>query len=146
MPRTFTIVFALFAAATAGTALPACSGTPAGSIAPPARIPYPVNTSQIPAGTPVAVSAIPKRLRSAVVDDAAKRFAVPASAVVLTRAERVTWPDGSLGCAEPGHIYTQALVSGFRLVARTSAGEFLYHTDEGDRFVSCLPPGGGTDG
>jgi hypothetical protein len=142
MRRTFAIVFALFAAGAASIALSADSGASARSIAPPARIPYPVDLSRIPVGTPVATSTIPKDLRRAVADDAAKRFNVPVSAVVLARAERVTWPDGSLGCPEPGRSYLQAQVAGFRLVARTAAGELLYHTDGGGTFASCaLPPG-----
>jgi len=142
MPRTFTIVFALFATAAAGTAWPAESGASARSIAPPARIPYPVDSSRVPVGAPVTTIEIPKGLRRAVVEDAAKRFRVPPSAVVLARAERVTWPDASLGCPEPGRSYLQAQVAGFRVVARTTAGELLYHTDNGETFASCaLPPG-----
>jgi hypothetical protein len=45
----------------------------------------------------------------------------------------VTWPNGALGCPEPGTMYTQSLVPGFRVVAKTSSGELLYHTDtQGD--------------
>ena len=33
-------------------------------------------------------------------------------------AEAVTWSDGSLGCPEPGMMYTQALVPGYRVQIR----------------------------
>ena len=65
---------------------------------------------------------------------------------VLARAERLTWSDGSLGCAEAGHMYTQMLVAGFRVVAKTSAGELTYHTDSRGRVVSCLAGPAGRPG
>jgi hypothetical protein len=106
-------------------------------IAPPTRIPDPVDTSKVPHGSPIATSEVPRAVRRAVVADAARRLSVSTSAVVLTRAERVTWPDGSLGCPEPGRIYTQAVVAGFRLVAETTEGQLLYHTDALGRIANC---------
>lgn len=96
-----------------------------------------------PQGTPVTAAGVPKEVRRAVVADAAKRFNVAESAVVLVRAEQVTWGDGSLGCAERGMYYTQNLVPGFRIVAKTDAGELIYHTDSRGQARSCgssLPP------
>lgn len=98
-------------------------------VAPPTRIPDAATVSPLPEGTPVATASVPKAVRRAVVADAAKRFKVAESAVVLVRAEQVTWSDGSLGCAEPGGIYTQNLVPGFLIVAKTTGGELAYHTD-----------------
>jgi hypothetical protein len=106
-------------------------------IAPPTRIPDAAGLSTLPAGTPVATASIPKALRRAVVADAAKRFSVSESDVVLVRAEQVTWSDGSLGCAEPGGIYTQALVPGYLIVAKTAQGELSYHTDSRALARSC---------
>ena len=81
-------------------------------IAPPTRIPDPVEAVAAPTGQQVSTTAIPREVRRAVVADAAKRFNVAESAVVLTRAEQLTWPDGSLGCPQPGRMYTQMLVAG----------------------------------
>jgi hypothetical protein len=91
-------------------------------------------------GTAIESAAVPQAVRRAVAADAAKRFRVPESAVVLTHAEQVTWSDGSLGCAEPGRFYTQNLVPGYRLVARTTEGEFTYHTDSRGNVVNCAAP------
>jgi hypothetical protein len=104
--------------------------------APPVRIPAPALNGQ-PEGQPVSTAAMPAELRRAVVADAAKRFKVAESAVVLTRAEQVTWTDGSLGCPEPGMMYTQSLVPGFRVVAKTAAGEQQYHTDTTGNLRTC---------
>lgn len=108
-------------------------------VAPPARIPDPVDTIPHPAGTPVTTSAIPPAVRRAVVADAAQRFRVAANGVVLTQAERVTWPDSSLGCPEPGQVYGQMLVAGFRVLAKTVEGELLYHTDTRGTVLNCAP-------
>jgi hypothetical protein len=97
-------------------------------VAPPTRIPDALTESPQPQGTAV---------RRAVVSDAAKRFNVAESAVVLVRAEQVTWSDGSLGCFERGVFYTQNLVPGYLVVAKTSAGELAYHTDARSQAKSC---------
>lgn len=110
--------------------------TPRG-IAPPKRLPDVATFAPLPSGDPVATAQIPREVRRAVVADAAKRFNVAESAVVLARAEQLNWSDGSLGCPEPGRMYTQMLVAGFRVVAVTSAGELTYHTDSHGNVVSC---------
>ena len=108
----------------------------AGGVAPPTRIPdSPPSAEQ--AGTPVATAARPREVRRAVVSDAARRFRVAESAVVLVRAEQITWRDGSLGCPQPGQMYAQSLVRGFRVVATTAEGEFLYHTDAHGQVLVC---------
>ena len=110
---------------------------PPRTIAPPTRIPNPEDTTMLPEGKAVPTTLIPREVRRAVVADAAKRFKVAESAVVLTRAEQLDWPDGSLGCPEPGRVYTQMLVPGFRVVAKTVAGEMLYHTDTHGTARNC---------
>ena len=106
------------------------------AVAPPKRIPY-VQQPSGPVGVPVNTAQVPREVRRAVVADAAKRFGVSMNAVVLARAEQVTWADGSLGCPEPGRMYEQALVPGFRLVATTSEGALEYHSDGQGRIVTC---------
>ena len=108
--------------------------------APPTRIPDVVGTPGVPAGDPVTLAELPRELRRIVVADAAKKLGVKESAIVLTRAEHVTWNDGALGCPQPGMGYSQALVPGYRVVARTDARELVYHTDESRGAVACPQP------
>jgi hypothetical protein len=105
------------------------------TIAPPTRIPDPV--VPVPAGEHVDIASVPRGVRRAVVADAAKRFSVSENDVVLVGAERVTWSDGAMGCPEPGQMYTQMLVEGYRVSAKTSAGQMLYHTDSRGAVVNC---------
>ena len=72
--------------------------------------------------------------------DAARRTGVAAETLVLLSAESVTWSDGSLGCPQPGVMYTQALVPGYRVRLRGPAGEMDYHASTRGALVLC-PPG-----
>lgn len=110
-------------------------------IAPPTRIPDPAPPASA-AGEPVATATMPREVRRAVVADAARRFKVAEAAVVLVQAEKLTWNDGSLGCPQPGQMYSQALVPGFRVLAKTSEGDLLYHTDMRGQAVVCDQPNG----
>ena len=105
-------------------------------ISPPKRLEVPT-TPGGPAGAAINVAAVPRAVRQSVVADAARRFAVAESAVVVVDAEQVTWPDGSLGCPQPGMMYTQALVPGYRLTAKTTEGSLRYHTDARGNVVTC---------
>jgi hypothetical protein len=128
-------VFALAVA----TPLAACTGElppMKTGIAAPTRIPD-IAAPAGPAGEALSTADVPRAVRRAVVADAAKRFKVAESAVVLAQAEKVTWSDASLGCPEPGRMYAQMLVEGFRITAKTSAGSLIYNTDGGGNVVSC---------
>jgi hypothetical protein len=77
-------------------------------------------------------------LTEKVLADAAKRSGMDKASLKVESAEAVTWSDGSLGCPEPGMMYTQALVPGYRVKVR--AGEELLDYRAGSRgyFVVCL--------
>jgi hypothetical protein len=80
--------------------------------------------------------------------DLAGRLGIPVEAVTMVSSEEVTWPDGSIGCPQPGMRYTQVLVNGSRIVL--AAGGKQYHYHSGGRrgpFLCTNPqppvPGGG---
>jgi hypothetical protein len=52
---------------------------------------------------------------------------VERDAITLVVAEPVVWSDGSLGCPEPGMMYTQALVEGYRIVLEVDGEEVAFH-------------------
>ncbi len=76
----------------------------------------------------------------AAVDDAARRTGQNVSALQVISSEAVTWPDGSLGCPQPGVMYTMATVPGYRV--RIQAGDTVldYHASQRGYLVYC--PGG----
>ena len=71
---------------------------------------------------------------------AARHTGLAPEAHALLGAERVTWPDGSLGCPAPGRMYTQALVPGYRVRLRGPEGELDVHLDARGNALVC-PPG-----
>jgi hypothetical protein len=48
-----------------------------------------------------------------ILKEAAALAKVDREQLVIVRRESVIWSDGSLGCPEPGMMYTQALVDGY---------------------------------
>jgi hypothetical protein len=83
-------------------------------------------------------------MTEAALADAARRTGIKGTALKVLSAQAVTWPDGSLGCPQPGMMYTQALVPGFRV--RIEAGEDAldYHAGRSGQLVLC-PEGRATD-
>jgi hypothetical protein len=132
-----TILRILLISGALAAVVPACAQPSPTGVAPPTRIPNGLAPDKEPLGEPVAISKVPRSVRRAVVADAAKRFNVAHSAVVLSRAEKVTWTDAALGCPEHGQMYAQALVPGYRIEARAQAGLLVYHTDLDRRAVTC---------
>ncbi len=87
---------------------------------------------------------------AAAVDDAVHRSGKPRESLKVTAAARVTWPDGALGCPEPGMLYTQALVPGYRVVVQAGETEYAYHAGARGQPTFCpperaVPPAPGQD-
>ena len=71
--------------------------------------------------------------------DAAQRAGVTLGQVKVLTVGSVTWSDGSLGCPEPGMMYTQALVRGYRVRVDAAGTMLLYHAGVQSTFVHCPP-------
>jgi len=84
-----------------------------------------------------AMSGTLKEVVRAARADAVRRTGVAAESLVLVSAESVTWSDGSLGCPQPGMMYTQALVPGYRVRLRGPGGEMDYHASARGALVLC---------
>lgn len=75
------------------------------------------------------VEPIPEELMVQTLVDLQNRLqlgALSAEDYTVIRAEAVTWPDGSLGCPEPGVMYTQALVDGYQLIIEANGEMYDY--------------------
>jgi hypothetical protein len=59
--------------------------------------------------------------------------------IEVVSVEEVDWPDGSIGCPQPGMVYTQAIVNGTKIVLRHADTEYSYHQG-GRRSVFYCPP------
>ena len=71
--------------------------------------------------------------------DATGRSGLTAPRVKVASAEHVTWSDGSLGCPQPGMLYTQALVPGYRIRIQAGAETLDYHASARGALVLCPP-------
>lgn len=60
--------------------------------------------------------------------DLAGRLNVEAAAITVLSVERVTWPDGSAGCPQPGMMYPQMLTQGSRIVLEHAGRRYEYHS------------------
>jgi hypothetical protein len=74
------------------------------------------------------LSVLVQSMLPALREDAARRSGAAAADLRVLLVEDVIWPDGALGCPEPGRVYTQALVPGHRvLIAAPGALEAPMH-------------------
>lgn len=109
----------------------ASQGVPMDS--PSARPPF-QTTSPMP--TPSASASVSSARWQAILDDLAGRN-VANDQVELVSAEAVTFNDGSLGCPEPGRMYTQALVQGMRVQVKAAGKTYDYRFGRGDAPKLC---------
>jgi hypothetical protein len=128
-------VLALFTAACApgAGASPDETGTPEQS--------RPVRTApQLPTVPPSdapLTGEVPAAILGDLVDDAAERTATEPDAVEVVQAAAVTWNDGSLGCPEPGMLYTQALVDGYHVILEAGDEQLDYRVSAAGGFRIC---------
>jgi hypothetical protein len=74
------------------------------------------------------------------VADLADRLGVEESMVTVVSIEEVTWSDGSLGCPEPGMMYTQSLVDGSLIVLEVDGLTYEYHSGSDTDPFYCESP------
>jgi hypothetical protein len=150
----------LFAACTGGAAsTPSASGIPTGSS--PAGTASPVSSATTPSDQPSPTQRVPSMPASPVASLitgevpadilalvraqlAAKVGATAAASATVEVAKAVTWPDGSLGCPEPGMLYTQMVVKGYQVVLAADGTRYDYRIGAGGTPALCdsrLPHG-----
>jgi len=86
--------------------------------------------------TPVT-GEVPQELMDAIFKDLIEKENVERQSISVNRAESVIWPDGSLGCAQPGEMYTMATVQGYWVVLQSGGKEFDYRASAGGHFFLC---------
>jgi hypothetical protein len=82
----------------------------------------------------------PPALFDLVLDDLLARSGGDRAAVEVLKSEAVVWSDGSLGCPQPGMMYTQATVSGYQVILALRDQMYDYHLSERGTFVLCENP------
>jgi len=136
MPRSLLVIGAailLIAACTASGG--AASG---GAATPSVAAPAPSAASAQPGGG--GGVSLPADITDPIVADAATRLGVDPSVVAIVDAHAETWPDGSLGCPEPGMMYTQALVDGYQVIVEAHGTQLDYRGGGTGQFQLCENP------
>ena len=133
-------LIALFAsAASAACAMPAelPKDKPLSPVAAPSKKPQPVGEAARPEVRPGPTGEVPAALIEKMRADLSERLRIDASAARVVSSESVIWPDGSLGCAVPNEIYTQATVPGYRVQFELAERTYTYHSSARGFFKLC---------
>lgn len=80
---------------------------------------------------------VPPQLLAIFQDDLARRALVKHDAITVVSATEQQWPDGAMGCPQPGQMYTQMIVPGYRVVLQASGNRYAYHSDRRGNFIVC---------
>ena len=130
----------LAAAIAASCAVAGDQDKPSGPIkAMPPRLPAQVPSSAPPQGKLVTAE-VPPDLIEKMRADLAQRAGIAASAAKVVRAESIEWPNGALGCAEPGKMYTQMIVPGYVVEFEHGGRTYSYHAARTGYFMLCDRP------
>jgi len=86
------------------------------------------------------VGEVPDSTLDAVKKDLADRLGASVDDLEVTKAESITWNDGSLRCPKPGQNYTQAQVPGYWIVLVLGDKEYDYRASESGYFFLCELP------
>ncbi len=77
------------------------------------------------------------KLISEVSQDLARRLNIDVQQITVEQIEEITWPDGALGCPEPGMAYITVLIPGYRLILAAQGNTYDYHVAASGTFVLC---------
>lgn len=88
--------------------------------------------SFIPENSPAVLSNI--------VADMFARSGSKTDKINVIKMEAVTWPDGALGCPEPGMLYPQALVEGYWIILEIDGVRYDYRATQSGDYRLCENP------
>jgi hypothetical protein len=118
------------------------STEPTGSIRPGPSEP---GRPTVPPSTVPVTGEVPEAVMDAVRADLSARTGIDASGATVVTAEAVAWPDGSLGCPQPGVMYIQVVTPGYHVVLSLEGTTYDYRVaGEGSVIRLCegLKPAG----
>jgi hypothetical protein len=94
-------------------------------------------TSAAPPQGKLVTAEVPPDLIEKMRADLAQHAGIAASAAKVVRAESIEWPNGALGCAQPGQMYTQAIVPGYIVQFEYRGRTYAYHASKEGIFKRC---------
>jgi hypothetical protein len=120
-------------------AMPAATGAPE---------PTPISTAiPDPSGPLAPVSpvpgdgtSVPQGILDAVLADAAARTGAAVADITVVEATSVTWPNGALGCPQPGMMYTDMIVPGYHVIVEAGGRQLDYRFGMNGAPLLCENP------
>ena len=95
--------------------------------------------------TPTPASDAPAALTTRAVADLSKELGIPPANIKVASTAAMEWPDGGLGCPEPGMSYAQVITPGYRIVLQVGDMPYEYHAGasaDSPVGTAALPPAG----
>jgi len=118
--------------------LAGCGQNPGSTSATAVATPPPPVVSPLASAVPGAnVGPGEQQAVAAAVQDAAAHLGVAASELSVQQVEAREWGDSSLGCPQPGNLYSQVVTPGFVIVINSGGKQLEYHSDTRARVVLC---------
>jgi hypothetical protein len=111
--------------------LAACRADTAPSTPTPAAALSPASGAS-PVVSPESAAAV-----DAALADAATHLSVSRDALRVDQVESREWPDASLGCPQPGQLYSQIVTPGYLVMIASGNHRLEYHTDTRSRVALC---------
>lgn len=72
--------------------------------------------------------------------DLAQRLSIPISQIIVIDARDVTWSNSSLGCPQPGMLYTEVLTPGHLILLNANGQNYEYHAGKNSDAFYCENP------
>jgi|SRR5919199_4767610 hypothetical protein len=113
-------------------------GPGGGGQATPIATSLPANVAPLASAVPEAnLSPDQQQAVAAALRDAAAHLGVAATDMSVQQVEEREWGDSSLGCPQPGLLYSQVVTPGFLVVINSRGKQLEYHSDTRGRVVLC---------
>jgi hypothetical protein len=110
----------------------------------------PISPTQVPRTDGPATPAIPATADPVWHDqiaqaeqDLARRLSLDVDQIELVEVQAVVWPDGAMGCPQPGMVYTQLQQDGLLIRLRVGKVTYNYHSGGSRGPFLCEKPAAG---
>lgn len=95
-------------------------------------------TDPAPESSAAVTGEVPEALMDTILAALEKLTGASRDTFEVLRAQETIWPDGALGCPQPGMIYTQAQERGYQVVLDHAGRHYDYRTRGQDYLMLCL--------
>lgn len=100
------------------------------------QLPEPVPQEALPH----ILNEVPESLIRSMKGELAESLDIALDDIEVVSDTAVIWNDGSLGCARPDQVYTQATVPGYRVILEYGGTKYDYRAAKGGYFLLCELP------